>query len=192
MSKSLKLSELYDRYRAKYKGKEIVVGEGNVNSVLLLVGEAPGREEVRLMKPFVGAAGKNLDEFIGILEIDRETVYITNSIKYRLSKINEKSGRVVNRPATWDEIADSRMFLLDEIKIINPEYIVTLGNVPLRAVIGERNLNISKEHGKLIDVDIENRFYKLFPLYHPASIIYNRNLREIYVNDLFKLKKLLH
>ena len=192
MSKSLMLTELYEKYKIKYKDREIVTGDGNEDSKILLVGEAPGREEIKLSKPFVGAAGQNLEEFMEILGNARSSIFITNSIKYRLSKVNPKSGRIVNRPATWDEIIESRPFLLDEIKIIKPEFIVTLGNVAIKAVTGERNISIGNVHGQLNEIKIVDITCKLFPLYHPASIIYNRKLKEAYLEDLYKLKKYLH
>jgi len=112
MTKKEQLSELYERYMNDFKDKEIVLGDGNVNTDLVLVGEAPGKDEVRLSKPFVGAAGKNLAQFIDILKIKREEIFITNVIKYRLSKVNPNTGKVINRPATRDEIFAARDYLL--------------------------------------------------------------------------------
>jgi len=155
------------------------------------VGEAPGKDEVRLSKPFVGAAGKNLSEFLEMLDIDRESIYITNAIKYRLSKINSKTGRTINRPATKEEINLNREYLLKEIDIIKPEYIVTLGNVPLKSVMSDYNINIGDVHGKLMTVTVHSITLNLFPLYHPASVIYNQSLKKVYFEDIQKLKEIL-
>src|SRR5690606_40246878 len=113
----------------------------------LIVGEAAVRDEVKFSRPFSGAAGKHLDSFLELAGIDRQDIYITNAIKYRLSKVNPKTGRLSNRPAAKDEIESSRPCLLEEIDIIRPRCIVTLGNVPLRAVTGNHRLNIGECHG---------------------------------------------
>lgn len=191
MTKTKALNDLYQKYKNEFEDKEIVLGDGNVNSQLLLIGEAPGKEEVKLSKPFVGMAGKNLSEFLEILKIDRQSIYITNAIKYRLSKVNEKTGRTVNRPATQDEIKKNREYLLQEIDIIKPIYIVTLGNVPLRAITDDYNKSIGEVHGAESTILILKKKYFLFPLYHPASIIYRKSLKDIYVKDVEKLKNII-
>ncbi|HHV28763.1 MAG TPA: uracil-DNA glycosylase [Clostridium sp.] len=191
MSKSERLNNLYDLYKKEFDGEEIVLGDGNVESGLILIGEAPGKEEVLNSKPFVGTAGKNLAEFLDKLGLRREDIYITNAIKYRLSKVNPETGRVSNRPAAKKEILENRDYLLKEIEIINPEYIVTLGNVPLRSVYGDFSITIGEVHGSLNKVKILGAEFNLFPLYHPASIIYNSKLKEIYNEDLNKLKLII-
>ncbi|MDQ2086074.1 uracil-DNA glycosylase [Herbivorax sp. ANBcel31] len=191
MSKSEQLNILYDTYKSVFNEREIVLGDGSVDSKLLLIGEAPGKDEVLKKKPFVGAAGKNLSEFLDILGIDRSDIYITNVIKYRLSKVNPETGRVSNKPSTNKDVRENRKYLLNEISIIQPEIIVSLGNVPLRAVLGDMQIKIGQVHGNLKDILIEEKKYNLFPLYHPASIIYNRKLKSIYYEDLEKLKNIL-
>lgn len=191
MGKRENLTELYNEYAREFEGEEIVTGDGNIDARIVLIGEAPGKDEVRLQKPFVGMAGKNLDDFLEILCLKREEIYITNAIKYRLSRINPKSGRIVNRPATKKEIVRSRQYLVDEVNIISPEYIVTLGNTPLNSIFPEAGEGIGKLHGKVLPLILDGKSFKLFPAYHPASIIYNRNLKDIYIADLKKLKKIL-
>ena len=185
------LEAVYTEYRKECEGKEIVVGDGNVNAELLLIGEAPGKDEVRLGKPFVGMAGKNLSEFLEILGLSRDSIYITNVIKYRLSKLNEKSGRVVNRPALPQEIRQNQNYLKKELTIIKPQYIVTLGNVPLRAVTDKMDYTIGEMHGKTHKIMIQDHEYNLFALYHPASVIYNRSLKDTYIEDIQKLKSII-
>ncbi|AEV69779.1 uracil-DNA glycosylase [Acetivibrio clariflavus] len=191
MSKSEQLNILYNRYGKQFEGKEIVVGDGNPDSSLLLIGEAPGKDEVAQKRPFVGMAGKNLAQFLEILGFSREEIYITNAIKHRLSKINPDTGRVSNRPATKEEIEQNREYLIEEIAIIEPKYIVTLGNVPLRSVLGDYKASIGEFHGRLNKVVVLNKEYKLYPLYHPASIIYNAALKEIYIKDLQNLREII-
>ncbi|NTV91608.1 MAG: uracil-DNA glycosylase [Clostridiales bacterium] len=185
------LKHLYSVYRSTFYNEEIVTGSGNPKARILLIGEAPGKDEVIQSKPFVGAAGRQLTEFLELIGLEREEIYITNAIKYRLSKVNEKTGRTSNRPAKTDEIIINRPYLLKEIDIIRPEFIVTLGNVPLKALTGDFGRVIGNMHGEGSVVEILNQKYTLFPLYHPASIIYNRSLKGIYIDDILKLKSLL-
>ena len=191
MPKRELLNELYGRYINEFGDKEIVLGDGNIDSEIVLVGEAPGKDEVKLSKPFVGAAGKNLSQFMDILGIKREDIYITNVIKHRLSKINPNTGRIINRAATKADIDAVKDYLLQEIRIIDPVYVVTLGNVPLEAATGDYGISIGTVHGQTLEVEVLDKVYKFFPLYHPASIIYNRSLKEIYLDDLKKLSQLI-
>lgn len=191
MDKKDRLYSLYQQYREEFKDREIVLGEGSMQAKILLIGEAPGKDEVKLSRPFVGMAGRNLNEFLHILEIQREDIYITNAIKYRLSVVNPKTGRVINRPATASDIHVNRRYLLDEIDILEPEYIVTLGNVPLKALVGNAETKIGEVHGQTKPLVIYNKVYNLFPLYHPASIIYNQSLKGVYIKDIEMLKNVL-
>ncbi len=191
MNNEAMLKRLYDEYAQQFAGNEFVFGCGCIEPRLLLIGEAPGREEVKLSRPFSGAAGKNLDEFLELAGIKREEIYITNAIKYRLSKENPNTGRLSNRPAARDEITAGRPYLLREIEMICPTCIVTLGNVPLRAVTGNFSMNIGECHGIPAMEKIEGREYMLFPLYHPASVIYNRSLKQTCEADILKLRDLL-
>jgi DNA polymerase len=191
MKREEQLQELYSEYALRFAGNEFVFGCGCMEPGLLLIGEAPGKEEVRLSRPFSGAAGKNLDEFLGAVGISRESIYITNAIKYRLSKANPKTGRLSNRPALKEEIVSSRQYLIREIETLCPEYVVTLGNVPLRSVTGEFSMNIGDRHGEASSIRIGERECILFPLYHPASVIYNRSLKQTCEQDMQKLRSLI-
>lgn len=191
MSKELALKQCYCEYAAAFKEQDIVLGDGNPESGILLIGEAPGKDEVAQKKPFVGKAGKNLAEFLSVLEIDRQMLYITNAIKYRLGKVSPKSGRIVNRPAQPSDIAMNRPYLLREIEILKPKCILTLGNIPLKALTGEQHISIGAVHGKVGTWTVNEKNLQIFPLYHPASIIYNPALRSVYVEDMKKLKLVL-
>ncbi len=184
-----RLDELYGEYVKEFEKEEIVLGEGCITSPLVIIGEAPGKDEVKQGKPFVGAAGKNLNEFISILGIEREAMFITNAIKYRLGKINPKTQRLINRPATLQDIRNNQKWLQNEIRLLQPQIIVTLGNVPLKAITDNFKVTIGDMHGKLHACTISGDKFRLFPLYHPASIIYNRSLKEVYNQDIFNLKK---
>lgn len=141
-----------------------------------------------MRKPFVGQAGKHFEEFLEVLNIKRENVYITNSVKYRPTKTNLKTKRLSNRTPTNKEIDAFRPYIYREINIINPKIIATLGNVPLKTIF-EDDLKIGEVHGKPMEIEIQNINYKVFPLYHPAAVIYRRELKDTYMEDLIKLKK---
>ncbi|MEA5002463.1 MAG: uracil-DNA glycosylase [Christensenella sp.] len=180
------LDRLYHEIDTFYEDTPLVFGDGNRQAKLLLIGEAPGKDEVALGRPFVGKAGKNLDGFLQVIGLAREDIYITNVCKFRPHKISEK-GRVSNRPPTKQEIAIAADFLLKEIGMIAPQTIVTLGNTPLRAVLGDFSANIGAYHGQAQPVHVKGQAYTLFALYHPASIIYNPPLKTTYEQDLGRL-----
>ena len=165
--------------------KILVFGEGRVPARVALVGEAPGAQEALLGRPFVGRAGKNLDEFLALSGIRREDVYITNTVKFRPVRTSE-AGNTVNRAPSREEIRLCLPFLRRELELVNPEVIVTLGNVPLKALT-DSSAVIGEVHGQWLDCDGR----RLYPLYHPASIIYNRALRPAYELDVMRLGEAL-
>lgn len=175
---------------SKYSQETILLGQGSLESDIMLIGEAPGSKEIEFMAPFVGQSGKHLNEFLRILNIDREDLYITNAVKYRPTKTNAKTGRLSNRTPTLKEISSFRQLLYEEIHILDPKIIVTLGNTPLRSIF-DKDLKIGKVHGELMKVDIKDKKYKIFPLYHPAAVIYRRELKPIYIEDLELLKNII-
>lgn len=193
MLKEHKLNHIYNALKVfvnTFFNREVplVVGAGNPDAGLVLVGEAPGKHEVIQGKPFVGQAGKNLDNFIDKLEIKRSDLYITNIVKFRPYKVNPDTGRESNRPPTKEEIRISTDYLFQELTVIQPKLVVTLGNVALKCILGDDMAAIGKLHGSPLQVTAGDIYFTLFPLYHPASIIYNRDLRVTYDADLLKLK----
>ena len=174
--------------------KPIVLGEGNTNHPpVMLIGEAPGEQESLQGRPFVGKAGKNLDGFLRVLELKREDIYISNVVKIRPTKVSEK-GRVSNRPPNKEELALLTPYLMEAILRVEPKMIVTLGNFALKALCGPKAV-IGDMHGKPTQVTVthekQEAEFAIFPLYHPASIIYNRSLQSVYDEDLQALKKVL-
>ncbi len=160
--------------------KQLVFGEGRADSpVLMLVGEAPGEQEVLKRKPFVGKAGKNLDAFLEIARLPREEIFVTNTVKIRPTK-RGASGRVSNRAPNAEELALFIPWLEREIALVAPKAIVTLGNVPLRALMGAK-ATIGDMHGRWHRTPSGRA---LFALYHPASIIYRRELAPVYESDV--------
>lgn len=171
-----------------YQSKTIVFGEGAEQPALMMIGEAPGGDEEKQGRPFVGKAGKNLSAFLEVVGLKREEIYISNVVKLRPTKESPKTGKAVNRPPSAEEIAFFLPFLQEEIKVIAPKVIVTLGNVPLKAVTGEKKAVIGDYHGKPTPL-ADGR--TLFALYHPAAVIYNRALQTTYDEDLLALKAFL-
>ena len=166
--------------REVYPGDDrvLVFGEGPRGARLMLIGEAPGQQEALMGRPFVGKAGKNLDAYIEATGLKREEMYISNTVKFRPTKISP-AGRTVNRTPTQEEIAMFLPFLKREIELVAPAVIVTLGNVPLKALAGDK-ATIGELHGRPMQAGGRT----VFPMYHPASVIYNPSLRDVYRRDI--------
>lgn len=156
-----------------------VPGSGRIQNVeIVFVGEAPGRNEDILGKPFVGAGGKLLDEMIGHVGLSREEVYITNIIKCRPPN---------NRKPETDEIdACTSNYLEKQIELLDPLLICTLGATALEYFTGQKTIGLV--HGKLTRT---KNGYPLLPTYHPASIFRNRSLKDLLRADLEKIPEML-
>ena len=175
------IAELYEGEK-----KILVHGEGEIGARVMLVGETPGEQETLQGRPFVGKAGKNLNEFLELAGMERGELYVTNAVKFRPTK-RSAAGRTVNRPPTREEVSLFLPWLRREIELVAPEVIVTLGNVPLRALTGPKAV-IGDVHGALQEAD----GLRLYPMYHPASLIYNPGLREVYAEDIRRLSAYLN
>ena len=169
-------------------GKPLVFGEGFCDRPpLMLIGEAPGEQEVMQKRPFVGKAGKNLTEFLRAVGLSREMLYISNVVKIRPTKVSA-AGRVVNRPPSREEVFLFTPWLYREVALVKPRALVTLGNTALHAFV-PADVMIGDCHGcwRTVRVPVEHSgemSIKLYPLYHPASVIYNRSLTTVYQTDL--------
>lgn len=172
---------------SRFGDRKVVFGEGKINAEIMLIGEAPGGEEEKQGKPFVGKAGKNLNEFLEIVGLDRSDLYVSNVVKLRPFKLSPKTNRPINRPPNKEELDFFVPLLHKEIEIVKPKLIVTLGNFALKNVLMNQKASIGDYHGKIIEKDGK----RIFPLYHPASIIYDRAKEPIYIEDLNKLKGIL-
>ena len=167
-----------------------VFGEGPEHPLLLLIGEAPGAEETRASRPFVGKAGRQLDELLACAGISRGETYITNAVKYRPVTATARSLR--NRTPGRDEILAALPLLREEITHLRPALVATLGNVPLFSVLticGEHPATIGNVHGRELPL-FEGAPFSLFPLYHPASVLYNPALRPTCEADVAELGRL--
>ena len=171
--------------------KTLVFGEGRAHHPpVMLIGEAPGEQETLQGRPFVGKAGKNLDGFLAAVALRREDIYITNVVKVRPTKVSEK-GSVSNRPPNREELLLFTPYLMEEILLVQPGVIVTLGNVALRALMGPK-ATVGQLHGQPVQTSVchekQSRDVFVFPLYHPASVIYDRSLAAVYQEDLKALR----
>jgi len=156
----------------------LVFGVGNPAGDIIFVGEAPGYHEDKRGEPFVGAAGKLLDELLlTILGINRKDIYIGNVLKCRPPN---------NRDPLPDEIVKCRPYIERQIELINPLVICTLGSFSTRLLL-KNNVYISKVHG--VPVTINGRL--IFPTYHPAAALYATKTKKILADDFKKLGDLL-
>lgn len=170
-----------------------VFGEGSLPARVLLIGEAPGAEETRQGRPFVGRAGRQLDELFASFGITRKEAYITNTVKYRPVVRSDKSLR--NRTPGPHEVAAALPLLLYEMESIDPMFVLTLGNTPLKAALGlcgRKPAVIGEVHGECIPLRAGKVSFTLIPLYHPASGIYNRTLMAVMERDAQKVGFALH
>jgi len=154
-----------------------VVGMGSLDAKVMFVGEGPGRNEDIQGLPFVGAAGKFLDELLSSINLKRDEIYITNIVKCRPPN---------NRDPKEDEVEMCLPFLRRQTKIIKPKIICTLGS-PASKTLVDKSITISKSHGK---------FYRkkgiiFCTLYHPAAALYNNRLKTVLKEDFIKLGKFL-
>ena len=170
------LSEALEQ--SAYAGRKLVFGEGPAHAPVMLIGEAPGANEELEGRPFVGKAGKNLDEFLALAGLERGQLYIGNTVKIRPYRVSE-AGNKVNRTPDAKEIGWFLPWLLREIELVGPAWIVTLGNTPLQALMGKGTV-IGNVHGRVLEFGGR----RLVPLYHPASLIYNHSLRDVYEQDV--------
>ncbi|HEX2106845.1 MAG TPA: uracil-DNA glycosylase [Nitrososphaera sp.] len=152
--------------------KNAVPGEGQISAKIMFIGEAPGRNEDEKGKPFVGAAGRILDNLLRKAGIERSQVFITNIVKCRPPN---------NRVPEEDELIACRPYLDRQIALIKPKVICILGRTAYSSILG--GSSISANRGKII----ERSGQKYFSTFHPAAVIYNKSLRSTLEADLKKL-----
>lgn len=182
-----KLKDIHEKWfeqcecELKKTATQPVPGDGNATAEIVFIGEAPGRKEDELGKPFVGAAGKFLAEMLSIVNLKREDIYITNIVKYRPPN---------NRDPLPEEKSACREWLLEELKVISPKLIIFLGRHAMNNFFPA--LQISGAHGKLLIKTFKGIPVKyFFPLYHPAAALYDGSMREILIEDFKKIPKVL-
>lgn len=164
-----------------YKTKnKYVFGEGNPNADIVFIGEAPGANEDKTGKPFVGRAGQIFDELLNSVGIDRKDIFVCNILKCRPSE---------NRNPKEEEITACTPYLNKQLEIIKPKIICTLGNYSTIFIFKKYGLKnkiegISKIHGKKFSIKNLYENMILIPLYHPAVATYNPDMKNILLADI--------
>lgn len=155
-----------------FSRKNAVPGEGPFDLKVMFIGEGPGFHENQQGRPFVGAAGKFLEELLLNANLSRESVFITNVVKCRPPG---------NRDPLPDELLACGIFLDEQIEVINPSVIVTLGRFSMAKFFG--NVKISQIHGQAKPVN--NRL--IVAMYHPAAALHQPSLKNLIIQDFQKL-----
>ena len=159
----------------------LVMGDGSIDADIVFIGEAPGKNEDEQGLPFVGAAGKFLNEMLGEIDLERGDVYITNIVKYRPPE---------NRDPLPEEKAEFWPYLLRQLEVIKPKVIVTLGRHSMEYFLPDAK--ISTVHGQPKRVTLENdQSIIVMPLYHPAAALYNGGMRATLIEDFKKLPQII-
>jgi len=158
----------------------LVMGDGDIDADIVLIGEAPGKKEDESGLPFVGAAGKFLNEMLATVGMVRNDIYITNIVKYRPP--NNRDPLPEEKKAFWP-------YLVRQLDVIQPKIVVTLGRHSMEYFLP--NQKISMIHGQPKRIIFGNTKLIIVPLYHPAAALYNGSMRNILIEDFMKLPKII-
>ncbi len=174
----------------KDNAKNLVFGKGDIDADIFFIGEAPGKNEDLEGLPFVGKAGKQLDDMLSTINLGINDVYIANILKYRPPN---------NRDPKPDEIKKHTPYLIRQIKVIDPNVVVTLGNFATKFALSgfktkgmSKVSGISKIHGTVFESEGEIEGIDIFPMYHPAAMLYQRSLEDTLYSDFKKLRKYIN
>jgi DNA polymerase len=166
---------------------QLVFADGNPDADIVFIGEAPGKNEDEQGKPFVGAAGKFLNEMLAGIGMKREDIYITNIVKYRPPN---------NRDPWPDEKKAFLPYLQAQLEVIQPKIVATLGRHSMNCFLPD--LQISKIHGEPKRVKIQMKEHKddvlelvIVPLFHPAAALYNGGMRQTLIDDFNRIPDIL-
>lgn len=159
---------------------QLVFADGNPNADIVFIGEAPGKNEDEQGIPFVGAAGKFLNEMLATIGLTREDIYITNIVKYRPP--NNRDPLPEEKKAFWP-------YLVRQLNVIQPKLVVTLGRHSMEYFLPSQK--ISQIHGEPKRIQFGERKQVIMPLYHPAAALYNGSLRQTLVDDFSTIPAIL-
>jgi len=163
----------------KLRASRMVFADGNPEAGIMLVGEAPGSEEDRLGKPFVGRAGQLLDRMLAAIGLDRSSVYIANMVPWRPPG---------NRNPTPEELAACLPFLHRQVALVAPKILVTLGNVPTQALF-ETTTGITRMRGQWRTLSIGGHEMRALPTLHPAFLLRTPSAKQQVWRDLLSLRQ---
>ena len=169
------------RCRLSQGRTQVVFGSGNPDADLMFVGEAPGFHEDKQGVPFVGQAGKLLDQLLVGIGLTREDVFVANVLKCRPPG---------NRDPMPDEIEACESHLFRQVELIEPKVVATLGNFSTKLLSG-KPLGITRVHGQVQQVTLGGRSVLLYPLYHPAAALYTPSMLEVLREDFARIPELL-
>lgn len=164
--------------KLKNNSNNIVFNDGNINSPIMLIGEAPGQKEDELSKPFVGEAGSLLNKMLSAINLNRKDLYITNVVNYRPP---------LNRKPDSNEIKRYSEFLLEHVDIIKPKIIILLGSTAMEAFFGS-NLKISKERGIWKEMLIKDKTFLTMVTFHPAYLLRQNDQKKYSWIDLKNIR----
>jgi DNA polymerase len=160
---------------------QVVFGNGNPDADLMFVGEAPGFHEDKQGFPFVGQAGKLLDQLLTGIGLSRDLVFVANVLKCRPPG---------NRDPMPDEIEACESHLFRQVELIEPKVVATLGNFSTKLLSGKQT-GITRVHGQVQEVTLGSRKVLLYPLYHPAAALYTPSMLTILQEDFRRIPELL-
>lgn len=187
MSKQQRLDDLKQQMidtdvcpELRAQATQLVMGDGNIDADIVFIGEAPGKQEDEQGLPFVGASGKFLNEMLASAGMERRNVYITNIVKYRPP--GNRDPEPEEKKAFWP-------YLLEQLEIIQPKVIITLGRHSGGYFIPD--LHISSDHGKPRRVKYHDQEFLVIPLYHPAAALYNGSMRQLLIDDFLRVPKII-
>lgn len=180
MTKNQKLEYIFNAIKKAYPKRKLVFNDGSPDSRIMLIGEAPGKDEEVQGKPFVGRGGKLLNETLETLGWKRSDFYVSNIVKYRPQ---DKFGGTLT--PTPEETEKFRLAIEKEIEVVDPKLIVVLGRIAMAGLGVEGSM--SANHGKVI----EKNGRKVLIVYHPAAILRNINWEPIFREDLAKIRELV-
>lgn len=154
----------------------LVMGDGDLDAKIVFIGEAPGKNEDLQGLPFVGAAGKFLNEMLAAAGMERKDVYITNIVKYRPPN---------NRDPLPEEKAAFWPYLLKQLQVIDPKVVITLGRHSMEYFLP--GMKIGEIHGEPKRIQFGEHKIVIMPLFHPAAALYNGSLRQTLMDDFLKV-----
>ena len=161
--------------------KTVVFGAGNADAELMFIGEAPGASEDEQGLPFVGQAGKLLDQLLAEIGMERRDVFVANVLKCRPPG---------NRDPLPSEIENCQDYLLRQVELIQPSVICTLGNFSTKLLRGD-STGITRLHGQPEVITLGRRAVRLYPIYHPAAALYTPRMLDTLREDFLRLPELL-
>lgn len=180
MDKQQKLELLFNAVRKAYPKKTLVFNDGSPDKDIMIIGEAPGKDEEIQGKPFVGRGGKLLNATLETLGWKRGDFYVSNIVKWRPQ---DEFGKTLT--PTPELIENFRPAMEKEIQIVNPKLIVALGRIAMAGLQIEGTM--AENHGRVR----ESKGYKVLVIYHPAAILRNMNWEPVFREDLGKIRELI-